>query len=144
MSYEVDHSKPFTKEQKDYFHQWSMDWAIEENERLHKQKDVHNEGGEVDLSKAIKHIEVPDPPQNPTRADGSTVLVEDDGSIYGKSDDAPAKGEFEETLEDEVNAMTVDELKDNLRGLDEPVSGNKDELQARLIAAVRKSEEDSA
>ena len=41
------------------------------------------------------------------------------------------------SLEDEVAALDVSELKDELKGLKLPVSGDKQELQERLLNALR-------
>jgi SAP domain len=37
----------------------------------------------------------------------------------------------------EVNSLSVEDLKANLRDFDEPVSGNKDELRDRLVKALK-------
>jgi hypothetical protein len=42
----------------------------------------------------------------------------------------------------EVEELTVAELKDNLRDLDEPVSGNQKELQDRLVKALKKAHDE--
>lgn len=144
MSEAVDHSKPFTKEQVAYFHAWSMDWAIEENQRIHKQADVHASGGQVDISGVLAKagVKPSDPPANPVPVGQGNV---DEGVLDAIVDDAPVGDDGQPlTLEEQVASLTVDELKANLKDLGEPVSGNKDELQARLIAAVEKSEAEAA
>lgn len=140
MSEQVDHSKPFTKEQIEYFHAWSMDWAIEENLRVHGQAEAHGEGGEVDISGALADagINPPEAPPNPVPVGQGNV---DEPVLDAIVDDAPVGDDGQPlTLQEQVESLTVDELKANLKDLGEPVSGNKDDLQARLIAAVEKSE----
>lgn len=173
MSMDLDQSKPFTAEQKQWAHEWGLDHLIEENERRHAQRKLHDNGEPVDVRAALDKagVEVPDAPPNPTyvgamgsvqqgplivegednagrvplpRDHPATVAFEDDAAA-GDSAVEPQttdEGKFDtRAVRAEVKTLSVDELKDNLRELDEPVSGNKDELQDRLVKALKKSHE---
>lgn len=171
----VDHSKPFTDEEKAEFHNWSMDWAIEENERIHgdAEKNYPVEGvntGEVLTEAGITSPPAPPAPQPAGQSFYSGPLV-----VEGENDVPPAPGsngtrvplprdhpltyEVEEgeqlpnsvvvaTQEDtfdrdaswaEIQELNVEELKDNLKELDQPVSGSKKELQERLLNALEEA-----
>ena len=164
MSMDLDQSKPFTAEQIKYCHEWSLDYLIAENERRHGQADVHSEGHPVDIQVALDRAEVEDvadPPQptyvgalggvqqGPLIVEGETnegrvplprdhpltqevVDGEGDGILSGDDDFD------EEAAKAEIAELNVDELKAELHEFDEPVSGNKKELQERLLEAYKK------
>lgn len=171
MSMDLDQSKPFTAEQKQWAHEWGLDHVIEENERRHAQRKVHDNGEPIDVRKALDKagVEVPDPPPNPTYvgAMGSvqqgplivegednagrvplprdhpfTVAVEDDAAD-GDLTQETEEGKFDtRAVRAEVKTLNVEELKDNLRELGEPVSGNQKELQDRLVKALKKAHDE--
>lgn len=155
-------SRALTADEKRWLHEWSRDDLIEVNERLFKQRELHDNGEPVDVRKALDDagVEVPDAPPNPTyvgaqgsvqqgplivegednagrvplpRDHAATVAFEDESSetaVAGDEWDAKA-------VRAEVNSLNVDDLKDNLRGLEQPVSGTKEELQKRLYKALK-------
>lgn len=62
---------------------------------------------------------------------------EDDPDDAGgpEDDEENDEGGSDEGRREELEAMNVDDLKELLRSLDEPVSGNKDELIERVLEA---------
>ncbi|QHB37435.1 hypothetical protein SEA_LEOPARD_28 [Mycobacterium phage Leopard] len=176
MSMQVDHSRPLTKEEKVWLHQWSLDWVIEENERIHgKQGDGEPPNVQAALEDA--GFKAPPPPPGPTTVAGQGTVLTGPVVVEGENDQPPAPGTIGTRVElprdhpltaaiddstpaggqqaaeadewdakavrAEVNELTVDELKENLRELDEPVSGDKAELQKRLFNALKKAHEAS-
>lgn len=169
-------SRPLTKDEKRWLHEWSRDDLVEVNERLFTQTEAHDAGEPVDVRKALSDagVEEPAAPPNPTYvgAMGSvqqgplivegednagrvplprdhefTVPVEeaedgdadDDSSVDAQTTE---EGKFDtRAVRAEVKTLTNDELRDNLRELDEPVSGNQKELQDRLVKALKKAHE---
>jgi hypothetical protein len=164
MSMDLDQSKPFTKEQRLWAHEWGLDHLIEENERRHEQRKVHDNGEPIDVRKALDNagVEVPDAPPNPTYV-GAQGGVQQGPLIVEGEDNAgrvplprdhpftvPVEGEPESVADGEwdakavraeVNSLNVDDLKENLRELEQPVSGSKEELQKRLYKALKESHE---
>lgn len=171
MSMQIDHSKPLTDEQKRWLHEWSLDYEIEVNERLHKQAKTFAKGEPVDVKAALDKagVEPPHAPPNPTApgqelytgpvvvegendkppepgSTGVVVPLPRDHPLTGVVDDS-AKSAGPEKFDTraaraEVNELTVEELKDNLRDLEEPVSGNQKELQDRLVKALKKAHDE--
>lgn len=197
MSMQIDHSKPLDAETKKWLHEWSMDYVIEENERIHGKQ----EGGEPpNVQKALEEagFQAPPPPPGPTTVAGQGTVATGPVIVEGENDLPPEPGSIgtrvelprdhaltgviaedqgltdprviaetgvgaqpqpnddggqvePQTKDDgkfdtravraEVNELSVDELKDNLRELEEPVSGNKDELRDRLVKALKKAHE---
>lgn len=170
MSMQLDQSKPFTDEEKRWCHEWGVDHLVEENERRHAQSDLHDEGKPVDVRKAFADagVQVPDPPPNPTYVgamgsvqQGPLIVEGEDNAgrvplprdhplqqevIEGEGDGLPSNVEPWDgrAVRAEVNTLTVDDLKDNLRGLDEAVSGTKDELRDRLVKALKRDHDERA
>lgn len=155
MSRVLDQSKPFSKEDIEYCHTWSLDHLIAENERRHGQAKVHAEGKPVDVQARLEDagIEVPDAPPQPTYVgaqggvqQGPLIVEGEDnagrvplprdhaltGTVY--EDDAAAADDDAEEVD--IDELTVDELKAELHSLGEPTSGNKAELQKRLKKAL--------
>lgn len=171
MSIQVDHSKPLTDEEKQYFHAWSMDYVIEENERIHGTPDDTREGVNTPAILSAAGILVPPQPAQPLPA--GQELYTGPVVVEGENDVPPAPGELstrvplprdhpltglideaqdaeaaaagplvgDEWDDDaqwvEVCELTVPELKDNLRELDQPVGGNQGELRTRLYDALK-------
>ena len=92
-------------------------------------------------------VVVPLPRDHPLTAQTEGVSAET--QLLGaqqESDDLTQEtdeGKFDtRAVRKEVNELTVDELKDNLRDLGEPVSGNRDELRDRLVKALKKAHDE--
>lgn len=143
--------RPLTDEEKLTVHQWSRDDIIETNERLFKQRKVHDAGDPIDVKGALDkaNLEVPDEPPGPTYV-GSQGHV-DQGPVVVEGEDSsgraqlPRDHDFTVAVQDEepaeveevdIDELTVDELKENLHELGESTSGNKAELQKRLKKAL--------
>lgn len=116
MSFQVDHSRRLTAEERAYLTDWSMDWVIEENDRIHA--DLEAQSGAASAGDAAS----PEP------------VVSVDDSDEGEDIDPAA-------LAAEIDELNVDELKAELRELDLPVSGNRAELRDRLLNALLKEPE---
>lgn len=88
-----------------------------------------------------------DQPQEPGVSTGVVVPLPRDHPLTAVVDDSTSDADEPEEKWDgravraEVNELTVEELKENLRDLDEPVSGNQKELQDRLVKALKKNHE---
>jgi len=142
--------RPLTDDEKLYLHQWSRDDLIEINERIFNQSEAHDKGEPIDVKKALDDagIELPESPPEPTYvgAQGG-VRQARDHPLTGVVDDAPVDDDAtaddwdDKDVQAEVDEMKVDELKEYLRELGEPVSGNQKELQDRLFKALKKQHE---
>lgn len=190
MSVQVDHSKPLDDETKRWLHEWSLDWVIEENERIHGKQ----EGGEPpNVQEALRQagFEPPPAPPGPTSVapvgnvatgpvivegvndkpvePGSgvvtvpvalprdhaftavvdenrtdAVLSEVEGSTAGQTPANEPEAWDAKAVRAEIAELSVDDLKENLKDLEQPVGGNKEELQKRLYAALKKAHDDEA
>lgn len=108
MSRQIDFNQPLSAEDREWLHEWSMDWRIEENDRrFGTPEGDHRDHTHADIGNA---------------ADASVG----DG---GAGDDGL-------TLAEQIASLDVDELKDELKELGESTQGNKDELQERLLKAL--------
>jgi hypothetical protein len=164
-------SRALTDEEKRWLHEWSRDDLVEVNERLFNQTELHDAGEPVNVRKALEDagVEVPDEPPNPTYV-GAMGSVQQGPLIVEGEDNAgrvplPRDHEFTVAVEDdaaeddlvqeteegkfdtravraEVKTLNNDELRDNLRELGEPVSGNQKELQDRLVKALKKAHDE--
>lgn len=167
MGKAIDLDKPLSDADKLFLHERSQDYLIEENERKFAQRKLHDAGEPIDVKGALEKagVEPPDAPPNPSYvgAMGSVqqgpliVEGEDNAGRVPLPRDHPLTQEVDDgegtgipaaqdewdgkSVRAEINTLTVDELKDNLRDLDEPVSGDKAELQKRLFAALKKANE---
>jgi hypothetical protein len=135
MSRKIDFDKPLSDEDKEWLHGWSQDYLIDENARKFDKAYQKSTGPE------IPRIEVnaPAAPRDPRDFPNDKVAT---GPVYPTDVNAGQVQQYADTsskpVEEEVdiNDLTVDELKDELRKLDEPVSGTKDELVKRLSKAL--------
>lgn len=134
--------RPLTDEEKLLAHQWSLDWQIAENERLFPtNKDADYPVEPVDVPNLLADAgfkDVPPPPQpvpvGQSLSTGEIIPSETPGETLA------AMVEFDEdAAKTEIEGLDVDELKENLRELDKSVSGNKAELQARLLQALKEA-----
>jgi len=162
-------------EEKRHLHEWSLDWQIEENERLFGDESKGYPREPVDTQQVladagIKAPPLPPPPSpagqsmytGPTVVEGENDEPAEVGSIgtrvplprnhpftveVDEGDQLPntvvvpeSNGGFDEDAQwADVCDLTVAELKDNLKELDQPVGGSKDELRERLFNALREA-----
>lgn len=169
MSKQVDLDKPLSDADKLHLHERSLDYLIEENERRFKQEKAHAAGQPVKVEIPNLEVPPPPPNPRAVSGqtlESGPVVSEEDAKAADKAAQEDAKRiakEYEEaqeareeafkrsqptksspsTSEDEdvdVDDLTVEELKDNLREFGESTSGSKAELQARLKKAVREAE----
>jgi hypothetical protein len=192
--------RALTDEEKLHLHNWSLDYQIQENERLFptvEDADYPREAVDTKQVLSAAGLELVPPPPNPSPAgqpvlqytgplvvEGENdkppepgelatrvplprdhpltgVIAEDQGLTHDSVIDATgigdSKNQFpavvgegepvawdEEAVWTEVCRLTVDELKDNLKDMEQPVSGNKDELRERLFNALRDAHEAEA
>ena len=154
--------RPLTDAEKVWLHEWSRDDLVEINERIFAQSDAHDKGEPIDVKGALEKagVKQPDAPPTPTYVGAQGGVQQGPLIVEGKDNagrvslprDHPLTGVVDEDasgtseaekwddrkVRAEVNELNVDELKENLRDLDESVSGNKDELRARLFEALKK------
>lgn len=114
MSRQIDFDKPLSAEDRAWLHEWSQDWRIEENERKFGKQD-----GPLDEGAA------PDTDENGPQSEGD-----------GQTDASAGDDQEQPSLEDQIAALTVPELKDELKEVGESLDGNKKELQDRLLKAL--------
>lgn len=135
--------RPLTDEEKLLAHQWSLDWQIAENERLFPtNEDADYPVDPVDVPNLLKDAgfeDVPPPPQ-PVPVGQSLSTGEIVTGEQTPGEQLASMVEFdEEAAKAEIETLNVDELQENLRELDKPVSGNKAELQERLLQALKEA-----
>jgi hypothetical protein len=130
MSREIDFEKPLSDEDKEWLHEMSMDWRIEENDRRFDKEYQESEGYRPEED-ANKSASVPRQPANFATDQFAT------GPVYPVVESVNAAPATQEVVEEvDVEELTVEELKDELRGLDQPTTGTKAELQKRLTKAL--------
>lgn len=108
MSRQIDFDKPLSDDDRAWLHEWSQDWRIEENERKFGKPEAEQES-------FAAQQESPAQPELPTV--GSANL--------------------DPSLEDQIAALTVAELKEELSEIGQSSEGNKKELQERLLKALK-------
>jgi hypothetical protein len=164
-------NRPLSDEEKRYLHEWSRDDLVEINERLFGQSKAHEKGQPVNVAAALRDagVELVPAPNNPIAVAGRD-FTQGPVVVEGENDVPPGPGsggtrvelprdhpltapidanlgeaeteEFDaKAVRAEINELTVEELKDNLRELDKPVDGNKAELQKRLFQALKEEHE---
>jgi hypothetical protein len=128
MSRQIDFEKPLSDEDKEWLHEMSLDWRVEENNRRFDKEYQESEGFKPD-PEVNNAANVPRLPANFATDQFAT------GPVYPVVEpvNAPASESVEEV---DVEELTVDELRDELRGLGESTSGTKAELQKRLTKAL--------
>lgn len=174
-------NRPLTDDEKKWCHEWSLDYQVEENERLFPtNKDADYPRESVDTAQILADAGVEHtPPLVEPSAVGQRAMYSGPVVVEGENDVPPAPGELATrvpmprdhpltglvedaaaesvtaesvTVDDdkwdgravrvEVNSLNVDDLKVNLRDLEEPVSGTKDELRDRLVKALKKAHDE--
>lgn len=180
-------NRPLTDEEKRWCHEWSLDWQIEENERLFPTADdADYPRDEVTAAGLLANTGFKAPPlpadphpvaqtiyTGPTVVEGENdqpaqpgdigtrVPMPRDHPLTGQVDEAQdadaqyfARAEVVEEQDDssewdakavkaEISELNVEELKDNLRELEQPVDGNKPDLQKRLYNALKKQHDEA-
>jgi hypothetical protein len=145
MSRNIDFDKPLSTEDRAWLHEWSMDWRIAENDRKFSET-VQNISGPVITQNPDNAIANPRLPHNfPEEkvATGPVYPVANHpqiqqyantvGQLPGTTVEPAPQPEPEAV---DIEDLTVDELKSELKNLDQPVTGNKAELQDRLTKAL--------
>lgn len=151
MSKAIDLSKPLSDEDRQYLKERSDHYAIQENDRVHKNgefaEDFEPEFA-PNYTVAAAPIEPGSDADNPPKFVGQRPYGVDRG-VWGRStgvseDDALAgqAGEPHHTQEEaetfDVDDLNVEDLKAELAARDEPTTGNKADLQKRLKKALEK------
>ena len=128
MSRQIDFNQPLSDEDRAWLHEWSQDWRIEENERRFgqaEQPEVEDQLPHVQSQPDLDGNQVDSQPES--GADGQGPETDDD------DDDDDDDGL---SLEEQIAQLTIDQLKDELEELGEPVTGSKKELQEHLLKAL--------
>ena len=117
MSQEIDLSKKLSKDDRAYLKSRGRYWEIEANDVTFG---VAEPGADV-----VRGADEPDPGP--------------DGSVGAAKPmaDAQHASEEDKISKDEVNELTVEELKGELEYRDETPEGNKPELQKQLLKVLR-------
>jgi hypothetical protein len=153
MSKVVDLDKPLSKEDREYLNSRARGWEVEENDRKFKKgkfaEDYEEEyrGTNTVAAPPIEPGSPADtPPQfvgnRPYGVDravwgGSTGLSEQEAYAVTAGEPHATVDEVEEVAPED---MTVEELKDELRERDLPVSGDKAELVKRVKKALKEEQ----
>lgn len=136
MSKEIDLEKPLSGEDRAWLKERSQGYLVDENDRKFGKDEPEELEVDEDGGQELKTTGAPvfwDPPE--TEPKHEFVARPYDPPVSGHfAPEAPPE-EGEDVVEDDPDAWTVEELKEELRALDLPTSGNKDELVKRLRKA---------
>jgi hypothetical protein len=129
MGKAIDFDKPLSDEDKAWLRSRSRSWQIDEHERRLADKKSKGDVEPVDDEFPPPYTVGQPPFDEPT--DNTRQVPRP----VGEHELLDSPGEKGDGAEDDLEDWTVDELKDELRERDLPVSGNKDELVKRLKEA---------
>lgn len=137
MGKNIDFTKPLSEEDEEWLRSRSRGYEVDEHKRRLEDAErakeaVPVEEAEWEPSNRMAPESFEEPGPNPRQV---PFPVGVDGEHVDRSASSGSAQSEEPAEEVDVDDLTVDELKDELRARDLPVGGNKDELVKRLREA---------